>query len=176
MQFGMFGIAAAAGAKKAEAAEARNLYSLLSDFDFDSYENRALACRDCNNSKGARRLSDGLVGIRLEKAKSLRHRAIQVVAGIERDRDKGNLLARLATAYSKGDITEKELEQFLSGLPGPAATSHSDYSIADVRTGRARNALDCSRLGGGSRRGSSAIRARSSYWEVRLHFPSIDPS
>ena len=93
----------ALNAVKNGAQELRTLYSLPSDFDFDSFENWVPACPSCNGTKGALLLDHSpamLLHLSMVRGKAIEAR--QLADKIRSNRRKGQILGRLASHLAAG--------------------------------------------------------------------------
>lgn len=96
----------------------RELYALPPDFELDDFENWAPSCPSCNQRKGAIypdpspsfSVWRGIVVMNGRIARA-------IAEGIEAERGKAPLLAKIASAVEAGDLTKDEIQEFLRGLP-----------------------------------------------------------
>jgi hypothetical protein len=93
-------------------------FSLAETFDFDSFGNWGAACAGCNGRKNALVIeAPNLIAILLTQVRHNSDLAKATAEKIEIDTKKAPLLAKITAAVSKGDVTESEIRDLLTGLP-----------------------------------------------------------
>jgi len=105
------------------------MYALPEDFDLDSFGNWVPACPSCNQRK-----SDLLIDsspqftLHLMQIRSKARLAQSIAEKIRADAGKANLLVKVATAVTAGDISKEDLEQLFADLPGLITKSAAPQS------------------------------------------------